>query len=60
MTPERYQRILELFEEASKRAPDDRATFLAESCADDEDLRRRVEAMLAGLPVRRIPGKAPG
>src|SRR6266849_4474629 len=47
MTPERYQRILELFEEASKRAPDDRATFLAESCAVDEDLRRQVEAMLA-------------
>jgi predicted Ser/Thr protein kinase len=47
MTPERYQRILELFEEASKRAPDGRATFLAESCAGDEDLRRQVEAMLA-------------
>jgi serine/threonine protein kinase len=47
MTPERYQRILELFEEASKRAPDDRATFLAKSCAGDEDLRRQVEAMLA-------------
>ena len=47
MTPERYQRILELFEEASKRAPDDRATFLAVSCAGDEDLRRQVEAMLA-------------
>src|SRR5712691_7612989 len=47
MTPERYQRILELFEEASKRAPNDRAAFLAESCAGDEDLRRQVEAMLA-------------
>ena len=47
MTPERYQRILELFEEASRRAPDDRATFLAGSCAGDEDLRRQVEAMLA-------------
>src|ERR1700681_453095 len=47
MTPERYHRILELFEEASKRAPDGRATFLTESCAGDEDLRRQVEAMLA-------------
>jgi hypothetical protein len=46
MTPERYQRILELFEQALKRAPDDRATFLAGSCANDEDLRRQVEAML--------------
>src|ERR1700693_2001912 len=47
MTPERYQRILELFEEASKRAPEDRAPFLADSSAGDEDLRRQVEAMLA-------------
>src|ERR1700752_1635510 len=47
MTPERYQQILELCEEASKRTPDGRAAFLAESCAGDDDLRSQVEAMLA-------------
>jgi hypothetical protein len=46
MTPERYRRVVEIFEAASVRSPEARRAFLAETCADD-DLYREVEAMLA-------------
>src|SRR5215212_3583526 len=46
MTPERRSQINALFRAAQQRAPADRAVFLAETCADDEELRRYVEAML--------------
>jgi serine/threonine protein kinase len=47
MTPERYQRVIELFQAASDCGPDARPALLAEACAGDDDLRREVEAMLA-------------
>ncbi len=47
MTPERYQRITELFQATLARDREARLAFLAESCAGDDDLRREVEAMLA-------------
>ena len=47
MTPERWQRIEELFQEARKRATaGERAAFLDGACGDDADLRARVEALL--------------
>jgi serine/threonine-protein kinase len=47
MTPERYQQIGQLFHEALDLEPDQRAAFLAQACADDEDLRQEVESLLA-------------
>jgi serine/threonine protein kinase/WD40 repeat protein len=46
MTPERYKRVIDLFEAASKRKPESRPEFLVHACAGDQDLRREVEAML--------------
>jgi hypothetical protein len=47
MTPERYQRVAQIFQAASDRGPEARPAFLASACAGDDDLRREVEAMLA-------------
>jgi Tol biopolymer transport system component len=47
MTPERYRRIGELFDEALERAPEERAAFLKEASGDDAELRIEVEKLLA-------------
>ena len=47
MTPERWKRIDELFQEARARPPYDRAGFLATACSGDEAMRRNVESLLA-------------
>lgn len=47
MTPERWQHIRKLFEDAVERPVSERTPFLDSACADDADLRDRVEAMLA-------------
>jgi eukaryotic-like serine/threonine-protein kinase len=47
MTPERWQQINQIFHSALERNPGDRAAFLAEACASDEELRREVESLLA-------------
>jgi hypothetical protein len=47
MTPERYQRLSELFAAACERSGDARAAFLDEACAGDDALRRAVEVLLA-------------
>ena len=49
MTPERYQRIGQLFAEALDHPSEKRAAFLEESCGQDADLRAAVEKMLAGF-----------
>ena len=46
MSPERWQKINEVFMAALDRPLDERAAFLARACANDEELHRRVEAML--------------
>jgi serine/threonine protein kinase len=46
MTPERYQRVLELFHAATDLSATDRAAFLDEACGGDEELQRDVKAML--------------
>ncbi len=45
--PERIQQIKRIYQEALEREASARAEFLAEACADDEALRREVEALLA-------------
>ncbi len=47
MTPERYQRIGRLFDEALARFPEERAAWLKEACGDDAELYVEVEKLLA-------------
>ncbi len=46
MDLEQSRKIEALYEAALKVEPAQRATFLAENCADDESLRREVESLL--------------
>src|SRR6266576_1649837 len=47
MNPEQWHKIREIFDAALDRPLDQRAEFLDFSCAGDQEVRRRVEAMLA-------------
>jgi len=47
MQPERWRRIEELFHSALKLEENRRVTFLEESCGEDQDLRLKVESLLA-------------
>jgi serine/threonine protein kinase len=47
MTPERYQRIKELFHSALEHRAEERPAFLAEACGDDTALLAKVEALVA-------------
>jgi eukaryotic-like serine/threonine-protein kinase len=47
MTPKRLKQADELAEEALKRSPAERAGFLNEACAGDEELKRVAESLLA-------------
>ncbi|MGE0129636.1 MAG: protein kinase [Blastocatellales bacterium] len=47
MKPERWRQIEEIYHAARERDADNRAAYLDEACADDESLRRDVEALLA-------------
>jgi eukaryotic-like serine/threonine-protein kinase len=44
--PELWERIEQLYHEALERAETERAAFLAEACAGDEELRLEVESLL--------------
>ena len=47
MTPERWQKINELFQATVEFEPERRAVFLDEACSTDEMLRSEVESLLA-------------
>ena len=47
MTPDRWQRIEELYHSAREREESQRVAFLNEACAGDEALRREIESLLA-------------
>jgi eukaryotic-like serine/threonine-protein kinase len=47
MTPERWQEIEKLCQQALQRKVDERSAFLDEVCGDDQDLRRQIESLLA-------------
>ena len=47
MNPERWKRIEHVYNEALASSVTDRAAILSELCADDSDLRREVESLLA-------------
>jgi serine/threonine protein kinase len=46
MKPERWQQVEQLCQAALDCAPSQRATFLNQACAGDEELRREVEFLL--------------
>jgi non-specific serine/threonine protein kinase/serine/threonine-protein kinase len=48
MTPERWQQIKPLFEQALEYEADERKQFLAQACAADVELRAQLEALLQG------------
>jgi serine/threonine protein kinase/predicted ATPase len=47
MTPERWQRIKELFHAAAELGPSERVAFLDANCAGDAEARAEVESLLA-------------
>lgn len=49
LTPERWRRIDDLFQEAADLPAEERAAFLDRETAGDDDLRKTVESMLEGL-----------
>src|SRR5215467_9171941 len=46
MKTERWERVIDLFQLALERPPEERAAFLDESCHDDLEIRREVESLL--------------
>src|SRR5215218_6605370 len=48
ITPERWERVERIFEEALEQASAERLLFVARACNGDDDLRRRVEQLIAG------------
>jgi eukaryotic-like serine/threonine-protein kinase len=46
VTPERWERIKDLFNSALARPAEERAEFLVEACAGDESMRAEVESLL--------------
>src|SRR5947207_4369478 len=46
MKDERWEKVIDLFQSAPERAPEERAAFLDEACHDDEGMRREVESLL--------------
>ena len=46
MNAERWEKVIDLFQSALERDPEERAAFLDESCHNDEGMRREVESLL--------------
>jgi eukaryotic-like serine/threonine-protein kinase len=46
MTPERWQKVKEIFHAASERTAGEREAFVASACSGDHELRRQVESLL--------------
>jgi serine/threonine protein kinase/tetratricopeptide (TPR) repeat protein len=47
MTPERWQQIRDVLEQALELAPGERSAYLNRACSSDQSLRREVETLLA-------------
>src|SRR6476659_5839792 len=46
MKAERWEKVIDLFQSALERAPEERDAFLDETCHNDEGMRREVESLL--------------
>jgi len=51
MKTERWQRVQEVYLDAADRLPESRGPFLDEACADDDELLREVQSLLAADQV---------
>ena len=60
MEPERWEQLARLHRAALEREDSQRAAFLKEACAGDEDLRREVESLLASPTGESGPCLAAG
>jgi eukaryotic-like serine/threonine-protein kinase len=49
LTPEKWQRIKELFGSALEQEPGERSAFLQNACGPDEELRAELESLLASF-----------
>ena len=54
MTPESWQQIKRIFNEAVELAPSEQGRFLDAACGSDEGVRREVERMLAADPATAL------
>ena len=54
LTPERWQQVAAIYEQAVDRDSSERYAFLSQACAGDEELRREVEALLRQEAVHGI------
>ena len=52
MSPERFQKVEEIYHAARELEPSGRSAFLARACDGNEELRRELEALLAQDAVR--------
>ena len=59
MTPELYQRLKPLYDDALDAPKEQRAQFVDEACGDDPELRRHLEALLAAHDESTGPLDAP-
>ncbi|MBL8174561.1 MAG: protein kinase [Bryobacterales bacterium] len=50
MSPERWERVKDIFVEAEARVGGERASYIAEQCGSDGELRAEVERLLANDP----------
>lgn len=57
MSPDRFRKVEELYHEALEREPAGRASFLADACRDDDELKREVESLLEQRSGRSITRK---
>src|ERR1044072_8292020 len=46
MKTERWEKVIDLFHSALERAPEERSSFLDQSCHDDQYIRHEVESLL--------------
>ncbi|MGH9968893.1 MAG: protein kinase domain-containing protein [Pyrinomonadaceae bacterium] len=47
MTPERWQKVKQIFQSAIERPPDERDAFVARACQDNPALRSEVESLIS-------------
>src|ERR1700694_2411444 len=69
MTPQRWQRVNEILEQACERNPGERSAFLDQACSHDPELRSQVEGLLSSDenigeflagPAMDVAGSDPG
>lgn len=60
MTPERWQRVKSVFDQAVELAPDERTAFLERACSSDDSLWLEVESLLSSGEKARSGFLEPG